>query len=126
MTEPKPHPLIVHLTGVRKQLRLTQTELAHEAGVSRSAVCEMEKGYHDPRLSTLLGYASGLGFRLIDMATLGRILNDHRWMPEPWPTCLCRWKAKEPGQTHALHVLALVEDAYRQIVEPTAAVLPAE
>ncbi len=47
------HPLVLALTAVRKARKMTQAELAQQAGLSRMTVQRLESNGLDPRLSTL-------------------------------------------------------------------------
>lgn len=49
----------------RKQLRMTQAELAAQAGLSRMTVQRLESNGLDPRLSTLHEMARVLGYTLL-------------------------------------------------------------
>lgn len=49
------------LVARRKELCLTQEDVARTLGISRVAVSRMEREDRDPRLSTLTRYASVLG-----------------------------------------------------------------
>ncbi len=49
------------LVAVRRQLGLSQTEVAARMGTSQSAVARLESGEADIRLSTLERYAQALG-----------------------------------------------------------------
>jgi DNA-binding XRE family transcriptional regulator len=53
--------LIESLVGVRKQLGLTQTEVADRMGRSQPAVSDFERVGGDPRLSTVRRYALAIG-----------------------------------------------------------------
>lgn len=59
------HPLITTLAEVRKARRITQADLAAQAGLSRMAVQRTETGDVDPRFSTLAEMARVLGMELI-------------------------------------------------------------
>jgi predicted transcriptional regulator len=52
------------LTSLRRELGLSQTEVATRMGTSQSAVARFEAGDLDVRLSTLERYSSALGARL--------------------------------------------------------------
>lgn len=47
------YPLVVALTAARKARKITQAELAQQAGLSRMTVQRLESNGLDPRLSTL-------------------------------------------------------------------------
>ena len=57
--------LITTLAETRKARRMTQAELAAQAGLSRMAVQRTETGDVDPRFSTLAEMARVLGMDLI-------------------------------------------------------------
>jgi predicted transcriptional regulator len=57
--------LIDELVRARKQIGLSQTQLAARMGTSQSAVARLETGELDARLSTLERYAAALG-RTVD------------------------------------------------------------
>lgn len=52
------------LTSLRRELGLSQTEVAERMGTSQSAVARFEAGDLDARLSTLERYTLALGARL--------------------------------------------------------------
>jgi transcriptional regulator with XRE-family HTH domain len=56
--------LSVELVGRRRDLGLTQTEVAARVGTSQSAVARLEAGHGDVRLSTLERYAAAIGWTL--------------------------------------------------------------
>ena len=73
------HSLITTLAEVRKARRITQADLAAQAGLSRMAVQRTETGDVDPRFSTLaemarahpqsldeLGQVSGVGAKKLE------------------------------------------------------------
>ncbi len=49
-----------NLKAVRKQLRVTQSELAHEVGVSRQSIYAIESGKSEPSLSLALKISKSL------------------------------------------------------------------
>ena len=51
----------------RKQLNLTQGELAERVGLTTARICGYERGVNDPSFFTLLRLAAGLNFRLGDL-----------------------------------------------------------
>jgi predicted transcriptional regulator len=57
--------LIDELVRARKQIGLSQTEIAARMGTSQSAVARLETGELDARLSTVERYAAALG-RTVD------------------------------------------------------------
>ena len=56
--------LVASLATRRRELGLSQTEVAARMGTSQSAVARLEAGAADVRLSTLERYAAALGQRL--------------------------------------------------------------
>ena len=50
---------------LRKQKRLSQTELAEKAGVALMTVSRLERGEHDPHVRTLSRIARSLGVPLL-------------------------------------------------------------
>ena len=62
---PQISSLVESLTVARKKLRMTQAELAAQAGLSRMTVQRLESNGLDPRLSTLYEMARVLGYTLI-------------------------------------------------------------
>lgn len=57
------HPFIRQLIALRKAQHLTQTTVAAAIGVSKTTICEMEKGHHEPKLATFVGYAQAVGWQ---------------------------------------------------------------
>lgn len=55
------HPFVRELKRRRLALGLTQVAVAEAAGVSKTTICEIEAGFHEPRLTTFLGYAQAVG-----------------------------------------------------------------
>jgi predicted transcriptional regulator len=55
------HSLSGQLVSIRRELGLSQTEVAVRMGTSQSAVARFEAGDLDVRLSTIERYASALG-----------------------------------------------------------------
>ncbi|PIK15974.1 helix-turn-helix transcriptional regulator [Halobacteriovorax sp. JY17] len=49
---------------IRKQRKITQTELADYAGLSRAGIAKIESGASDIKLSTLISIANLLGLDL--------------------------------------------------------------
>jgi transcriptional regulator with XRE-family HTH domain len=60
-TTTDPGELIDRLAALRRQHRLSQTEVAARMGTSQSALARLESGQSDVRLSTIMRYASALG-----------------------------------------------------------------
>ena len=52
---------------LRKQQRLSQTELAEKAGVALMTISRLERGEHDPHVRTLWRRARGLGVPLLEL-----------------------------------------------------------
>jgi transcriptional regulator with XRE-family HTH domain len=80
-------PIIREIKRRRLALGLTQTAVAKAAGISKTAVCEIEGGNHKPNLDTLIGLARGVGM------SLSLELDPQRHQPhqvcrscnQPWP-----------------------------------------
>jgi DNA-binding XRE family transcriptional regulator len=62
----------VQLAEIRKQLGLTQTELAETAGLSQARISQIENG-GATSLDTLRAYVAGLGGHLDIVARIGNI-----------------------------------------------------
>ena len=62
--------MVEELVGLRRELGLSQTEVAARMGTSQSAVARLESGEADVRLSTLERYAAALG-RVLDVRLEG-------------------------------------------------------
>jgi transcriptional regulator with XRE-family HTH domain len=56
--------LVAVLVARRRELGLSQTEVAARMGTSQSAVARLESGAGDVRLTTLERYAAAIGGRL--------------------------------------------------------------
>ena len=52
---------------LRKQRRMSQTELAQRAGVALMTISRLERGEHDPHVRTLSQIARGLGVPLLEL-----------------------------------------------------------
>lgn len=63
------HPVITQLVAMRRKLGLTQTAVARAAGVSKTCICEMEKGCHEPKMRTFLAYAQLVGWQMPEHPT---------------------------------------------------------
>ena len=94
---------------LRDREGLTQDHLAKLSGMQSSAIGRFERGKHDPRLSTVLALAHGLGVspgELLD--TLGDTAQGHEKaprlstpdpaFPERWPTS-ARSTSSKPRRT---------------------------
>lgn len=57
-------PLVASLVARRRELGLSQTEVAARMGTSQPAVARLESGAADVRLTTLERYAAAVGRRL--------------------------------------------------------------
>ena len=61
----------------RKERRMSQTELAEQAGVALMTISRLERGEHDPHVRTLSQIARGLGVPLFElMRAAGYFEND--------------------------------------------------
>lgn len=58
------HPIIAQLHARRRQLGLTQTDVAKLTGLSKTTLCELEKGIHSPKLTSTVAYAKAVGLEL--------------------------------------------------------------
>ena len=56
--------LVTELVARRRELGLSQTEVAAQMGTSQSAVARLESGAPDVRLTTLERYAAAVGRQL--------------------------------------------------------------
>ena len=54
----------------RKAARMTQSQLAERAGVSRQAISDIETGKHDPTISVALLLARALGVKVDNLFKL--------------------------------------------------------
>jgi transcriptional regulator with XRE-family HTH domain len=62
---------------LRKERRMSQTELAEKAGVALMTISRLERGEHDPHVRTLWHIARGLGVSLFElMRSTGYFEND--------------------------------------------------
>jgi transcriptional regulator with XRE-family HTH domain len=62
---------------LRKERRMSQTELAQRAGVALMTISRLERGEHDPHVRTLSQTAKGLGVPLFElMRSAGYFEND--------------------------------------------------
>jgi transcriptional regulator with XRE-family HTH domain len=58
------HQLLAQLVARRRELGLSQTDVAAQMGTSQSAVARIESGAPDIRLTTLERYAAAVGRQL--------------------------------------------------------------
>lgn len=69
------HDLLLDIIRRRKELEITQQELADLSGMHQSQVSRIENAEHDPRLSTIIKLAEALGMRvdmrLVPVAQIG-------------------------------------------------------
>jgi transcriptional regulator with XRE-family HTH domain len=66
-----------NIRELRKQQRMSQTELAQRAGVALMTISRLERGEHDPHVRTLSQIARGLGVSLLElMRSAGYFEND--------------------------------------------------
>jgi transcriptional regulator with XRE-family HTH domain len=62
---------------LRKERRMSQTELAEKAGVALMTISRLERGEHDPHMRTLSQIAKGLHVPLFEvMRSAGYFEND--------------------------------------------------
>ena len=52
---------------LRKERRMSQTELAEKAGVALMTISRLERGEHDPHMKTLARIARSLGVPLLEL-----------------------------------------------------------
>jgi transcriptional regulator with XRE-family HTH domain len=52
---------------IRKERRMSQTELAQKAGVALMTISRLERGEHDPHMRTLSRITRSLGVPLIEL-----------------------------------------------------------
>ncbi len=52
---------------LRKEQRMSQTELAEKAGVALMTISRLERGEHDPHMKTLWRIARSLGVPLLEL-----------------------------------------------------------
>jgi len=58
------YDLLLQLRDLRKQLGLTQAELAQKAAMPRTTITKIESGSYNPTISTLLSLASAMDKKL--------------------------------------------------------------
>jgi transcriptional regulator with XRE-family HTH domain len=49
---------------LRRELNLTQQQLADKSGVKQSQIARIETGKHSPRLATIIGIAAAVGYKV--------------------------------------------------------------
>ena len=59
-----PNRTVAQLAERRRQLGLTQRDVAERMGTTQSAVSDLEAGRTDPRWSTVQRYAAAIGARV--------------------------------------------------------------
>jgi DNA-binding XRE family transcriptional regulator len=59
-----PFTFATYLLGIRTTLDLSQVEMAKKLGITKAALCEIEKGRTFVSLSTAVRYAKKLGFSI--------------------------------------------------------------
>lgn len=65
------------LIDARNSQNMTQKELSEKTGIDQADISKLEKGIRNPRLSTLMKIADGLGMRLkIEFIPIAQ--KDHR------------------------------------------------
>jgi transcriptional regulator with XRE-family HTH domain len=85
------------LRELRERKGITQDQLAKRSGLQGSAIARLERGQHEPRLSTVLSLAHGLGVSPSELvANLADAAPEPRQpprssttgssFPERWPT----------------------------------------
>jgi DNA-binding XRE family transcriptional regulator len=58
------YDMLVQLRDLRKQLGLTQIQLAQKAAMPRTTITKIESGSYNPTISTLLSIASAMDKKL--------------------------------------------------------------
>lgn len=61
----KEYDLIDQIIKIRKNMKITQEELAKSVNVSQQAISRLEKEKHIPKIDTLMKIIDGLGMKLI-------------------------------------------------------------
>lgn len=61
----KEYELIEQIVRIRKQMKISQSELAKKANVSQQAISRLEKEKHIPKIDTLMKIIDGLGLKLV-------------------------------------------------------------
>lgn len=59
------HPVIQELVMERRAWQLDQEEFAERIGMSRTSMCNFERGLGHPSLLTLSEWADALGFEVV-------------------------------------------------------------
>ena len=57
----------LRIAELRRQLNISQEELAERCGVHRTYVGSIERGEKSPTLNTIEKFANGLGVQIIDL-----------------------------------------------------------
>lgn len=57
--------VVQQLIRLRKDLRMTQAQVAAAVGVGQPSISEFERGSTDPRLSTVQKYVEALGYQIV-------------------------------------------------------------
>lgn len=60
-----PNDIIMSLSEIRKEKRLTQTKVADMAGMKQQQLSRIELGQCDPSLSCVCKLLSSLGYKLV-------------------------------------------------------------
>jgi len=60
----KEYDLIEQIVKIRKNLKITQEQLAKSANVTQQAISRLEKEKHIPKIDTLMRIIDGLGMKL--------------------------------------------------------------
>lgn len=61
---PAPDPLITDLRTLRHMLGIRATDIAQQAGITTTAISQLENGHSNPGLHTLRAYAAAIGYDL--------------------------------------------------------------
>lgn len=59
----------LRIKTLRKELKLTQEDLAKKASISRSYLADIERNRYNPSVDTLINIAKGLGISLSDLVS---------------------------------------------------------
>jgi transcriptional regulator with XRE-family HTH domain len=65
------------IRALRKQQKMSQTELAEKAGISLITISRIERGERDPHVKTLARIAKGLGVAPFELLLLARYFDDN-------------------------------------------------